>query len=167
MSMDRLRRILAGGTLAITLGMVAASTGCRSTGNEIPPQPKYGPQTENPSAVGFNSAPHGYNGMGNMYGGSQMPGQTGMPGGAGPGAGGLSAGSPADGLPPNIGNAAGSSFGTPTPNQGNMGQPTGNAYGSPGTSGVYGGAGGASGATPFGGGGGGLGGAGGSGIGGR
>ncbi len=162
--MDRLKRILAGGTLAITLSTALASTGCRSTGNEIPPQPKYTTPGagENPSAVGFNSAPHGYNGVGSVYANGGMPGQPGL--GGAPGAGGPGMGAPADGLPAVSANGAGSAFGTPAPNAGNPTLPTSNTYGGPGTSGLPGGAGAGSGAY-----GGGLGGAGlgGGGMGGR
>lgn len=160
--MDRLRRILAGGTLALTLSAAVASTGCRSTGNEIPPQPKYTTPGENPSAIGFNSAPHGYNGVGSVYANGGMPSQPGLGGGSGaPGAGGLGMGAPTDGLPAVSANGAGSAFGTPPPSQGNPTLPTGNVYGGPGTAGLPGGAG-------AGGYGGGLGGAGGGGgMGGR
>lgn len=143
--MDRLRRILASGTLAITMSAAVASTGCRSTGNEIPPQPKYATPGENSSAVGFNSAPHGYNGLGGVYGNGGLPTQPGMAGG-GMGAGGLGGGPPADGLPNISARGEGSAYGTPAPNTGNPTLPTSNAYSAPGTSGLPGGAGGGAGA---------------------
>ncbi len=138
--MDRLRRILASGTLAITMGTAAASIGCRSTGNEIPPQPKYATPGENSSAVGFNSAPHGYNGVSSVYGNGGIPTQPGLAGG-GPAAGGPGGGPPSDGLPTISARGEGSAYGTPTPNTGNPTLPTSNAYGGPGTSGLAGGAG--------------------------
>jgi hypothetical protein len=128
--MDRLRRVLAGGTLAIMLGTVVAASGCRSLRNEVPPGPKYS-TTGEPSSSMFNSAPHQYNGVGNPYNNSGIPGQPGMPGSAAPG------GAPADGLPMGSGGAP-SSFGIPAPNSPGMGQPTSNAYGAPGTSGTSG-----------------------------
>ncbi len=139
--MDRLRRILAGGMLAMTLGTVMAASGCRTPQNEVPPGPKYATPGEPSSSVGFNSQPHTYNGIGaNTYGNATMPGQPGQPGmpGAGGlgGLGGIGAGSPSDGLPPSLG-ANGSSYGTPAPS-GVGQQPTNNLYGPPGTSGTSG-----------------------------
>jgi hypothetical protein len=130
MSMDRLRRVLAGGMLAIMLGTVVAASGCRSTRNEVPPGPKYSTTGEPSSSVGFNSAPHPYVGTGSPYANSPIPGQPGMPGSAGPG------GAAADGLPIGSGGAP-SSFGTPPPGSANLGAPTNNAFGAPGTSGAY------------------------------
>jgi hypothetical protein len=132
--MDRLRRALAGGTLAMMLGTVVAASGCRSTHNEVPPGPKYSTAGEPSSSVGFNSAPRGYNGIGSPYGNPAMPGQSGLT--SSPGLGSGATGSTSDGLPPSLG-ASGSSYGTPAPN-GAMGQPTGNRYGPPGTSGLGG-----------------------------
>ena len=169
--MDRLRRILASGTLAITMSAAVGSTGCRSTGNEIPPQPKYTTPGENPSAVGFNSAPHGYNGVSSVYGNGGIPGQQGMPGGGGPVANGLGGGPPSDGLPIISANGEGSPYGTPVPNSGNPSLPTNNAYGSAGTTRLPSSAGAGAGAGGYGSGlGGGLGGGAGlsgSGLGGR
>jgi hypothetical protein len=137
MSMDRLRRVLAGGTLAITLGTVVAASGCRSTHNEVPPGPKFSTAGEPSSSVGFNSTPRPYNGMGSPYGSnSSVPGQSGM--GGLPGVGGGATGSTMDGMP-NLGTAGStSSFGTPPPSGPGMGQPTNNLYGAPGTSGLAG-----------------------------
>src|SRR5262249_23878303 len=81
MSMDRLRRVLAGGALAMTLVATVASSGCRSTRNEVPPGPKYGMAGEPSSSGGFNSTPHPYNGIASPYGGNaSTPGQPAMGG---------------------------------------------------------------------------------------
>lgn len=138
--MDRLRRILAGGTLALMLGTVVGASGCKSTQNPVPPGPKYSTMGEPPSSSGFNSDPHPYNAMSNPYTTNPATGGVGQPGMPGsPGLGGSTPGSPADGLPPGLGAGAGSSsFGTPAPGPNGMGQPTGNLYGPPGTSGGIG-----------------------------
>lgn len=137
--MDRLRRVLAGGTLAVMLGTVVTASGCKSTQNPVPPGPKYGAMGGEPSSSGFNSDPHPYNAMTSPYANSAATGgmaQPGMPGAPGLG-GGSTPGSPADGMPPGLGAGGGpSSFGTPAPGPSGMGQPTGNLYGPPGTSGV-------------------------------
>jgi hypothetical protein len=134
--MDRLRRVLASGSLAMILGMVTAASGCRSTKNEVPPGPKYS-TTGNPSApLSFNGDPKpSYNALSSPYGNSSAPGQTGLPsssgigGGMGPASNGMS--------PPGLGSGGGpSSFGTPPPSSPGMGTPTGNLYGGPGTSGM-------------------------------
>jgi hypothetical protein len=142
MSMERLRRVLAGGTLAVMLGAVAVSSGCKSTQNPVPPGPKYSTMGGEPSSSGFNSDPHPYNAMTSPYGnnpamgGGGQPGMPGMPGAPGLG-GGSTPGSPADGMPPGLGAGGGpSSYGTPAPGSPGMGQPTGNLYGPPGTAGV-------------------------------
>ena len=132
--MDRLRRIVAGGTLAMMLGTVVAASGCRSTRNEVPPGPKYS-TTGEPSSNMFNSAPHPYNpvGGGNPYANGSTPGQPGTSA-----LGSQAAGSAMDGLPsgPGAGGSS-SSFGTPAPSTPGMGQPTPGAYGPPGTAGAY------------------------------
>jgi hypothetical protein len=129
MSMDRLRRVLAGIMLAIMLGTMVAAAGCRSTRSEVPPGPKYS-TTGDPSTSMFNSAPHQYTGAPSVYPNSTVPGQPAMPGAGGPGGA-------SDGLPSGLGSgASGSSFGTPPPNSPAMNQPTNNAFGPPGTSGA-------------------------------
>lgn len=137
--MDRLRCVLAGGTLAVMLGTVFTASGCKSTHNPVPPGPKYSTMGGEPSSSGFNSDPHPYNAMTNPYSSSPATGGMGQPGTPGaPGLGGSSTpGSPADGLPPGLGAGGGSSsFGTPAPSSPGMGLPTPNAYGAPGTSGT-------------------------------
>ncbi len=136
MSMDRLRRILAGGMLAMMLGTVVTASGCRSTGNEVPPGPKYSTTGDPASSVKFNSDPHPYNGVGSIYGNGPVPGQPNMS--AGGGLAGPVSGATPDGLPPGLGAGGSSPYGTPTPAGPGMGQPTGNAYGAPGTAGGYG-----------------------------
>jgi hypothetical protein len=135
--MDRLRRILAGGTLAMMLGTVVAASGCRSMRNEVPPGPKYS-TTGEPSSSGFNSAPHPYNALSNPYANNPAMGGGAQPGLSGsPGLSGTTPGSSTDGMPPGLG-SGGSSLGTPLPGSPGMGQPTGNIYGPPGTSGGIG-----------------------------
>ena len=128
--MDRLRRMLAGGTLAIMLGTIVAASGCRSMRDEVPPGPRYSTTGEPSASGGFNSDPHPYNGVASPYGNGSIPGQPGMPGSAGPGGAGMG------GLPGLGAGGSQSSFGTPTPTPAGMGQPTNNAYGGPGTSGT-------------------------------
>ena len=57
MSMDRLRRVLTGGTLVAILGPVIAASGCRSTRSEVPPGKQYSTAGGTPD-LNFNSAPH-------------------------------------------------------------------------------------------------------------
>jgi hypothetical protein len=134
MSMDRLRFTLAGGMLAMMLGTIVTASGCRSTGNEVPPGPKYSTTGDPASSVKFNSDPHPVNGVGgSYYGNSPVPGQSGMPSGGGM-AGSVMGATP-DGLPTGIGPGSSSPYGTPTGSAPNMGQPTANAYGPPSTAG--------------------------------
>ncbi len=137
--MDRLRRILAGGTLAMMMGTVVGASGCRSTRNEVPPAPRL-PMTGEPSSVGFNSSPHPYNALSSPYATNPSiagAGQPGMPGSPGMGSG--MPGSGMDAMPPGMGaGASPSGLGTPLPGSSGMGQPTPNAYGPPGTSGGIG-----------------------------
>jgi hypothetical protein len=134
MSMDRLKSVLAGGTMAMLLGMLVTASGCRSTKNEVPSGRPYSTTGDPTSGVGFNSDPRPNNAMGSgLYGNPYTPGQPGMGGSAAPGAGGSSPGTGADGLP--APGAGGSQYGTPTPSQSNLNAPTNNRYGGPGTAG--------------------------------
>lgn len=116
--MDRLRRILAGGSLAVVLGTVLTASGCRSMRNEVPPGKPY-PTTGTPPTVGFSSDPrHNTNASAGMWsnGTSMTPGSS----------------------VPDGGNALGSTStpaqsGTPMPNAGNYGAPGGYRYGPPAT----------------------------------
>ena len=137
--MDRLRRVLAGGAMALTLGTVVAASGCRSTRNEVPPGPKYSTTGEPSSSAGlFNSAPHPYNALSSPYNTNPTTAGAGQPGATGSsGVGGATPGSAMDGMPPGLGSGAStSSYGTPSPSSPGMGLPTPNVYGPPGTSGV-------------------------------
>ena len=131
--MDRLRRVLAGGTLAIMLGTVVAASGCRNLRNEVPPGPKYSTTGEPSSSVGFNSAPIRTLGLAAPMPIARSPDSPACrvpPVREAP---------PADGLPAVMGSGgAPSSFGTPPPGSASIGAPTNNAYGGPGTSGAYG-----------------------------
>lgn len=137
--MDRLKRVMAGVTLAMMFGTVVTASGCKSTQNPVPPGPKYS-TTGEPSSAGFNSDPRPYNVLGSPYATNPATagaGQNGMPGSAGAGLGGATPGPAMDGLPPGLGSGASpSSYGTPAPGAPGMGQPTGNLYGPPGSSGI-------------------------------
>ncbi len=124
MSMDRLRRVLTGGTLVAILGVVVAASGCRSTRNEVPPGKQYSTTGGAPD-LSFNSAPHPNNSIGaGLYNNSGTPGMPGMPG---PGS---TSGTPGlDGSSAGAGSAP--ALGTPAPSSANFGQPTDNRYGSP------------------------------------
>lgn len=139
--MDRLRRILAGGTLAMMLGTVVAASGCRSMRDQVPPGPSYSTTGEASGAAGFNSAPHPYNAMNSPYSTNPTTAGAGQPGMLGsPGLGGGSTpGGAMDGMPPGLApGGSQSSLGTPMPGSPGMGQPTPNSYGPPGTSGGIG-----------------------------
>jgi hypothetical protein len=124
MSMDRLRRVLNGGTLVLMLGTVVAGSGCRSMRNEVPPQKPYPTTGGSPPTVGFNSDPHPNSAIGGgLYGNAATPGQTGTTApGATPGVPGSDATSSGLGSSP-------SQYGTPAPGSGIYGQPTSNRYG--------------------------------------
>jgi hypothetical protein len=131
--MDRLRRVLTGGTLVMVLGTVVTALGCRSTRNEVPPGKPYSTTGGTPPALGFNSDPHPNSAIGaGLYGNSATPGQPGVPG--------LSS---TPGLPstdptsPSLGSSP-AQLGTPAPNQGIYGQPTNNKFGPSTTPGVPG-----------------------------
>jgi len=133
--MDRLRRVLTGGTLVMLLGTIVAASGCRSMRNEVPPGKPYSTTGGTPPTLGFNQDPHPNSALGGgLYGNSTTPGQPAMPGqGAGPGMG--------MGPGPDASSGLGSSpaqLGTPAPNMGSYGQPTTNRYGPSMTPGVPG-----------------------------
>ncbi len=56
--MDRLSRVIAGASLAIVLGIVGSSAGCRNTRNDVPAGKPYSATGGTPPTVGFNSDPH-------------------------------------------------------------------------------------------------------------
>jgi hypothetical protein len=119
MSMDRLRRVLTGGTLVIVCGTVIAASGCRSTRNEVPLGKPYSTTGGAPPTIGFNSDPHPNAAIGAGMYPNTTPGQPGMT---------------APGAPPSMGgpdatySSGGSSanqFGTPPPSAGQLGVPPG------------------------------------------
>jgi hypothetical protein len=115
--MDRLGRIIAGGSLA--LGIMAAASGCRSMRNDVPTGKPYSTSGANNSPVGFNSDPRS-NPAANA--GQWTPGTNLTPGTSVPDGGtGLSSAA-TSGAP---------QYGTPTPNSGNYGAPGGYRFGSP------------------------------------
>jgi hypothetical protein len=126
--MDRLRRVLSGGTLVLVLGTIVAAAGCRSMRNEVPQGKPYPTTGGMPPSVGFNSDPRPNSSVGaGLYGNGMTPGQPSMPGlGTAPGGAvvdGMSSGAGAGASPPQLG--------TPAPNSGLLGQPTANRYGAP------------------------------------
>ena len=108
--MDRLIRVITGGFLTLSLGIVITASGCRSMRNDVPKGKQFS-TNGNPPAVGFNSDAHPNTSIGNgMYQGN--------------------------GSDPNaMGSGAGPQFGTPTPGMSPSGLPTANRYSPPGTAG--------------------------------
>jgi hypothetical protein len=118
--------MLKAGGMALVVGAVATSAGCRSMHKEVPPGKPYSTTGAgagaNPASVGFGSDPHPTSAAGNigMY-------QNGMALGAGGPDGAQSMNAAAPGM-----------LGTPAPNPGNYGQPTPGLYAKPGTAGTAG-----------------------------
>jgi hypothetical protein len=113
--MDRLSRAIAGGCLALALGIVITASGCRSMRNDVPKGKQFS-TNGNPPAVGFNSDAHPNTSIGNgMYQGN---------------------GSDANAMGGGGGSGAQPQFGTPTPGTSPLGMPTANRYGMPGTAGA-------------------------------
>ena len=134
--MDRLKRVLTGGTLVMVLGTVIAAMGCRSPRNDIPPGKPYSTTGGTPPALGFNSDPHPNSSIGaGLYPNAAAPGQPVIPGLQAPGSTPSFPGS--DTTSPNLGSSA-PQYGTPAPNTGNYGAPTSNRYGPSMTPGVPG-----------------------------
>jgi len=133
--MDRLTRVLTGGTLVMALVTVVAATGCRSMRNEVPPRRPYSTTGATPPPLGFNQEPRPNSSVGAGLYNSPTPGQPGAAGGPAqgtmPGLPGLDPTSPSAGSGP-------PQFGTPAPSSGNYGAPTGNRYGPSLTPGVPG-----------------------------
>ena len=55
--MERLSRVIAGCSLTVALATVLTASGCRSMRSDVPKGKPYS-TTGNPTAPGFNSAPH-------------------------------------------------------------------------------------------------------------
>jgi hypothetical protein len=133
--MDRLRRVLTGGTLVMVLGTVVAASGCRSMRSEVPPGKPYSTTGGTPPALGFNSDPRPNAAVGGgLYPNSTTSAQPGMPL---PGQGSSAGLTTPDPMSPSSGSSA-AQFGTPAPSTGNYGQPTANRYGPATTPGVAG-----------------------------
>lgn len=116
--MERPDRIRLAGQLALLAGgFLFCTQGCRSTKSEVPAGKPY--QTSGtPPTVGFSTEPHPNTstGMAGLYG-NKAPGALVSDGrGSSPSSG-------------------GTVFGTPPPASANLGVPTNNAYGPPGTAG--------------------------------
>ena len=116
--MERPNPIRPAGRLALlAAGFLLCSQGCRSTKSEVPPGKPY--QTSGtPPTVGFSNDPHP----------NTSAGMAGLYGNKGPGA----LVSDGRGTPPASGDLV---YGTPPPASANLGVPTNNLYGRPGTSG--------------------------------
>jgi len=115
--MDRLSRALAGGFLAVVLGMVVSASGCRSMRNDVPPGKPYSTTGAPAPTVGFSSDARPNTGPGGGLSPNGLtpsfPSSTGNPAMAGAG------GAPQYGIPGN----------NPSP----YGTPSANVYGAPGT----------------------------------
>jgi len=115
--MDRLSRALAGGCLAVVLGTVVSSSGCRSMRNDVPPGKPYSTTGGTPPTVGFNSDSRPNSGVGaGLYPNGltpSSPSPSGNPATAGAG------GAPQYGIPGNTTSL--------------YGAPPQNRYGAPGT----------------------------------
>jgi hypothetical protein len=120
MPMDRPYLVVSVRNLSCMLMLVAlGSAGCRSTRSEVPPGKPYQTTGGGPPTVGFSNEPHP----------STATGMAGLYGNKGPGA--------------LIGDGRGSStpgedvtYGTPAPGTPNLGAPTDNRYGPPGSAGT-------------------------------
>ncbi len=114
--MDRLNRSLLAGSMAMAAAVAfCCSQGCRSTHSEVPPGKPYQTTGGSPPTVGFSNDPHpslarGPASLYNMGPGSQV--QDGRGDSSNPG---------------------GLMLGTPTQGTVNLGAPTNNLYGPPGT----------------------------------
>jgi hypothetical protein len=117
--MDRLNRALAGGCLAVALGMAVSASGCRSARNDVPPGKPYSTTGGTPPTIGFNSDP---------------PRNTAV--GSGMYANGMTPGSPSPNGPSGLAGSGSGALGTPNPSAGNFAAPSGDRYGPPGTSGA-------------------------------
>ncbi len=131
--MDRLSRIVTRGGLALVLGSMVSSLGCRSMKSEIPPGKPYSTTGAPTPNVGFSSDPHpNAGGAAGLYnnGVQQASGASGLPGGVQP-ASGDSVGNPVEmtGRP---------QYGTPINNKNSYTDavPATGRYGPPGTSGI-------------------------------
>ncbi len=83
--MDRLNRVLTGGTLVLMFGIIITAPGCRSA-EKVPPGKQYPTTGGPPGSLNFNSDPHPNNAVSGVpYGNSNVPGMAGMPGMPGPG----------------------------------------------------------------------------------
>lgn len=117
--MDRPSRVLLAGRLALMAGgVLLCAEGCRSTRSEVPPGKPYQTTGGAPPSVGFSSEPHPNpaTGMAGLHG-NMAPGSL-VQDGRGPSA-------PSGDMV----------YGTPTQGTPNLGAPTDNRYGPPGTAG--------------------------------
>jgi hypothetical protein len=117
--MDRPIRIVTVASLNLLVALAAASLGCRSTKSEVPPGRPYSTGGGQVPAVGFSAEPR--------------PDSL-----AGSGAYGVAPGSNTSlsGDPYQAAANGQVQYGTPTPSSANLGAPTPNRYGPPGTAGL-------------------------------
>ncbi len=127
--MDRLNRVLNGGTLVVALGILIAAPGCH-TSEKVPPGKQYPTSGGTTDPLSFNSDPHPNNGVAGMpYSNSMVPGAPAMSGM--PGQGGSPSTTGMDGSASGMASPQ-PQFGTPAPNAAFSGvAPTAGAYGGP------------------------------------
>jgi hypothetical protein len=122
MSMDRLNRVLTGGTLVVVLGILVAAPGCHSA-EKVPPGKQYPTMVGSPNSLSFNSDPHPNNSVGGIpFGNGNASGMPGMQGTGGP----IMPPS-MDSSPAGIG-ANQPQYGTPSPNTSSFGAPAVGGY---------------------------------------
>ena len=117
--MDRLRRLLTGGTLVMTLSTVIAASGCRSMRNEVPPGKPYSTTGGTPPSIGFNTDPRPNAAIGAGMYPNATPGQSGVP------TPGVNPGMTGSDATYSSGGSSASQFGTPAPSGGQFGVPPG------------------------------------------
>jgi hypothetical protein len=112
--MDRLSRVIAGGTMVLALGVVASTSGCRSAHNDVPPGKPFSTTGGTPPTVGFSSDPRPSTTVGpGLYGNAPTQGPSSYD---------VSGTTPGSGMAPQLG--------TPTGSGSPYGAPTANRYGS-------------------------------------
>jgi hypothetical protein len=120
MPMDRPCLFVSARVLSLSLAVITlGSAGCRSTRSEVPPGKPYQTTSGAPPSVGFSNEPHP----------STATGMAALYGNKGPGAllgGDRTTTTPGDNV----------TYGIPAPGTANLGAPTDNKFGAPGTAGT-------------------------------
>jgi hypothetical protein len=117
--MDRLRRVLTSGTLAMVLATLVAASGCRSLRNEVPPGKPYSTTGGPAPSIGFNSDPRPNAAVGAGMYPNTTPGQPGLS------APGVTPGMTGPDATYSAGGSSASQFGTPPPSTNQFGVPPG------------------------------------------